>query len=196
MSEPGKIGFVFIPKFADWEFGLLSGSAADWFGLRTVALTPGGGPVTSIGGFSLNGERSFDPAENADLDAVAVIGSDTWPDAAAPDVSPLLQAVAARGGVVGAICGGTLALARAGLFRDVEHTSNGRDWILKHLPDYAGRDRYRDVPHAVADGRIVSAPGSAPGTFAVAFLSALLPAQNAQLAEMRALFGKEYGKAS
>ncbi|MBN9242601.1 MAG: DJ-1/PfpI family protein [Mesorhizobium sp.] len=196
MSEPKKIGFVFIPAFADWEFGLLSGPAADWFGLKTVALTPGGQPVTSIGGFGLNGARSFHPAENADLDAVAVIGSDTWPSADAPDVSPLLHAVAERGGLVGGICGGTLALARAGLFDGVEHTSNGRDWILKHLPDYAGRERYRDVPHAVADGHIVSAPGSAPGTFAVEFLAALLPGKAGQFAEMRALFAGEYGKAS
>lgn len=196
MSEPSRIGFVFIPVFADWEFGLLSGSAADWFGLKTVALTPGGGPVTSIGGFGLSGERSFDPAENADLDAVAVIGSDTWPSADAPDISPLLHAVAARGGLVGGICGGTLALARAGLFENADHTSNGRDWILRHLPGYAGRDRYRDVPHAVADGRIVSAPGSAPGTFAVEFLSALLPGRNEQITEMRALFAREYAASS
>jgi len=196
LSEPSKIGFVFIPLFADWEFGFLSGSAADWFGLKTVALTPDAGPVTSIGGFGLSGERSTDPAENTDLDAVAVIGSDTWPGADAPDISPLLHAVAARGGVVGGICGGTLALARAGLFENAAHTSNGRDWILRHLPDYAGRNRYRDVPHAVADGRIVSAPGSAPGTFAVEFLSALLPAKNDQLTEMRTLFAKEYAASS
>jgi len=192
LSEPGTIGFVFIPVFADWEFGLLSGSAADWFGLKTVALTPDAGPVTSIGGFRLNGERSLDPAENTDLDAVAVIGSDTWPSADAPDISPLLRSVAGRDGLVGGICGGTLALARAGLFENVAHTSNGRDWILKHLPGYAGRDRYRDVPHAVADDRIVSAPGSAPGTFAVEFLAALMPEKNAQITEMRALFAREY----
>lgn len=196
MSEPRKIGFVFIPGFADWEFGLLSGSAADWFGLATVALTPDGDPVTSIGGFRLSGERTIDPAENADLDAVAVVGSDTWPGAEAPDISPLLHAVAARGGVIGGICGGTLALARAGLFENAAHTSNGRDWILRHLPDYAGQGHYRDVPHAVADGRIVSAPGSAPGTFAVEFLSALLPETNGQIAEMRALFAREYGAGS
>ena len=196
MSGPGKIGFVFIPVFADWEFGLLSGSAADWFGLGTVALTPNGGPVKSIGGFSLSGERSLDPAENVDLDAVAVIGSDTWPSADAPDISPLLHAVSARGGVVGGICAGTLALARAGLFDGVGHTSNGRDWILGHLPDYAGREHYRDVPHATADGRIVSAPGSAPGTFAVEFLSALMPEKAGQFGEMRALFAREYDKAS
>ena len=186
------IGFVFIEGYADWEFGLLSGSAPEWFGARPVALTPSGAPVVSIGGFQLAGQRGLAPEESADLDAVAVIGSDGWAAASSPDVAPLLIAVAERGGVVGGICAGTLALARAGLFRDKTHTSNGRDWILGHVPDYAGAERYRDVPHAVADGRLISAPGSAPGTFAIAFLEALYPERKEQIATMRTMFAGEY----
>lgn len=159
----GTIGFVFIQGYADWEFGFLSGSAVEWFGARPVALTPGGAPVVSIGGFRLAGERGLAPEESRDLDAVAVIGSDGWAAEGHPDVAPLLMAVAERGGVIGGICAGTLALARAGLFRERAHTSNGRRWILEHVPDYPGAERYRDVPHAVADGRLVSAPEAAGG---------------------------------
>jgi putative intracellular protease/amidase len=191
---PGKkIGFVFIEGYADWEFGFLSGSAVEWFGGSTVALTPGGAPVVSIGGFQLAGHRGITAEENGDLDAVAVIGSDGWAEKGHPDVSPLLNAVAERGGVVGGICAGTLALARAGLFKDKAHTSNGRDWILGHLPDYAGADHYRDVPHAVTAGRLVSAPGSAPGTFAIAFFDSLYPEEKAKTDQMRAIFASEYG---
>jgi putative intracellular protease/amidase len=186
------IGFVFIEGFADWEFGLLSGSAPEWFGARPVALTPGRAPGVSIGGFRLTGQRGLTPEESADLDALAVIGSDGWAEAGAPDVAPLLHAVAARGGVVGGICAGTLALAQAGLFRDRAHTSNGRDWIREHLPDYAGAEHYQDVPHAVADRRLISAPGTAPGTFALAFLEALYPDQNQRIAQLRTLFADEY----
>ncbi|PWJ85065.1 putative intracellular protease/amidase [Pseudaminobacter salicylatoxidans] len=192
MTDSKTIGFVFIDGFADWEYGLLSASASEWFATRTLSLTPTGEAVRSMSGFRLMPDRGADPAENADLDAVAVIGSDVWATPRAPDVSALLRTVEERGGVVGGICAGTLALARAGLFEQADHTSNGRDWILKHEPDYAGAARYRDVPHAVADGRIVSAPGSAPGTFALAFLEALLPGREEQLAEMRALFAREY----
>lgn len=145
-----------------------------------------------MSGFHLTPDRGLDVAENADLDAVAVIGSDHWAAGSHPDPSPLLKAVAARGGVVGGICAGTLALARSGLFEAARHTSNGRDWILNHEPAYAGSSHYVDVPHAVADGRIVSAPGSAPGTFALAFLKALYPEQEGQLAEMKALFAREF----
>lgn len=190
------IGFVFIQGFADWEYGLLSGSAVDWFGARAVSLGPGDAELVSLSGFRLRPERSMNPAENQDLDAVAVVGSDQWAGQGAPDPSPLLDAVASRGGVVGGICAGTLALARAGLFSEADHTSNGRDWILRHEPDYAGREHYQDVPHAVADGRIVSAPGSAPGTFALEFLGALYPNKSAQLAEMRKFFASEHQPAS
>lgn len=196
MPEPKKIGFLFIDRFADWEYGLLAASAVEWFGARAVSLTPTGEPVASASGFLLTPERSAKANENTDLDAVAVIGSDRWTSDASPDASELLTAIAARGGVVGGICAGTLALARAGLFEDVDHTSNGPDWIGGKLADYAGAQRYRDVPHAVADGRIVSAPGSAPGTFAAAFLSTLYPDQREQIGEMRTMFAKEYGSAS
>lgn len=187
------VGLVFIRCYADWEYGLLAASAVEWFGARALALTPGGKTVASAAGLRLSGDRGLDAAANADLDAVAVIGSDLWPTQEAPDVSGLLTSVAARGGVVGGICGGTLALARARLFANARHTSNGRKWILEHLPGYSGAARYQDVPHAVADGRIVSAPGNAPGTFAHQFLAALFPERLEQLAEMRAMFAKEFG---
>lgn len=190
------IGLLFIEGYADWEYGLLAASAVEWFGLRVVSLSPHASPLTSIGGLKLIATRSADPVDNTDLDAIAVIGSDGWTSKDAPDVSAILHAVRARGGVVGGICGGTLPLARAGLFEGVSHTSNGRDWILGHEPDYAGASRYSDVLHAVGDGRIVSAPGSAPGTFAVAFLEALLPENKEQFGQMRTMFAREYAQAS
>ncbi|MEP9387573.1 DJ-1/PfpI family protein [Mesorhizobium sp. KR9-304] len=196
MTAAKKIGLVFIEGFADWEFGLLSASAVEWFGAKAFSLTPDGKPVKSMSGFSLTPDRSADPAENMDLDAVAVIGSDNWAGKNPPDVATLLHSVRQRGGVVGGICAGTLALARAGLFARASHTSNGRDWILGHEPGYAGSANYQDVPHAVADGIIVSAPGSAPGTFALEFLRVVYPDKEAQFAEMRALFGREYAAAS
>ncbi|ODT06844.1 MAG: glutamine amidotransferase [Mesorhizobium sp. SCN 65-20] len=196
MTASKTIGLLFIEGYADWEYGLLAASAVEWFGLKAVSVSPHASPLASIGGLRLMAERTAEPQANGDLDAIAVIGSDGWASKDAPDVSPLLLAVAQRGGVVGGICGGTLPLARAGLFEGVGHTSNGRDWILGHEPAYVGAGGYRDVPHAVADGRIVSAPGSAPGTFAVAFLEALLPENTEQFGQMRAMFAREYGDAS
>jgi putative intracellular protease/amidase len=149
MPASKTIGFIFIDGFADWEYGLLSASAVEWFGARAVSLSPDGAPRKSMSGFHLTPERGLDIAENADLDAVAVIGSDHWASNSRPDPTPLLKAVAARGGVVGGICAGTLAVA----------------------------------------------PGSAPGTFALAFMKALYPEQEGQLAEMKTLFAREFAGA-
>ncbi|AZO45780.1 glutamine amidotransferase [Mesorhizobium sp. M7D.F.Ca.US.005.01.1.1] len=196
MPEQKTIGFLFIEGFADWEYGLLAASAVEWFGARAVSLTPDGKPVTGISGFRLTPDRSGAADENTDLDAIAVIGSDEWAGKAPPDVADLLNAVASRGSVVGGICAGTLALARASLFEKAKHTSNGRDWINGHEAGYAGDSNYQDVPYAVTDGKIVSAPGSAPGTFALAFLKTLYPERANDLAQMRTLFAKEYAEAS
>lgn len=192
MEQKKTIGFVFIDKFADWEFGLLSGSATDWFAARAVALSPLTGQVRSIGGLKLVPERGVGTEENSDLDAVAVIGSDTWPSEDAPDIAPLLHATLARGGIVGGICGGTLALARAGIFEDRRHTSNGAGWIESKIGDYPGSSLYQDVPYAVRDAHIVSAPGSAPGTFTTNFLEALFPEKAGQVAEMREFIAREF----
>ncbi|MBS3649870.1 DJ-1/PfpI family protein [Pseudaminobacter sp. 19-2017] len=192
MQLTRTIGFVFVEQAADWEYALLAAAAVGWLGARAVILTPDGEPVRSQGGVLLAPERNAEPSANVDLNAVAVIGSDLWASPQAPDVGPLLTAVAGRGGIVGGICAGTLALARAGLLDGVRHTSNGRDWILTHEPDYIGQEHYQDVPHAVADGLIVTAPGTAPGTFAHLFLSALYPDRASEVAEMKAMFAKEY----
>jgi hypothetical protein len=85
MDASKTIGLVFIEGLADWEFGLLAASAVEWFGARTLALTPDGQPVRSIAGFTLSGQRGLSPEENADLDAVALIGSDNWPVEVAPN---------------------------------------------------------------------------------------------------------------
>ncbi|EFG2885496.1 glutamine amidotransferase [Escherichia coli] len=185
------VGFLFIEPFADWEFGLLSASLGEWFGGKAISISPDGKPVRSIGGFLLTPDRSADPDANRDLDGLAVIGSDSWA-ASPPDVAPLLKSIAARGGVVGGICAGTLALARAGLFENAAHTSNEEAWLNQVLPDYPGRANYRQLDHATADGRIVSAPGSAPGTFAATFLEALYPEKAEAIGGMRAMFAKEY----
>lgn len=187
-----KLGFVFIDRFADWEFGMLSASAIEFFGAQVVAMTPKALPVRSIGGLTMLGSRSLSVESIDDLDAVVVVGAEAWAARFAPDIADLLKVAAGRGLVVAGICGGTLALAKAGLFAGRPHTSNGPQWMRERLGYYPGDSRYQDVPHAVAAGPIISAPGSAPGTFAVAVLSALYPMHKQALKGMKARFASEY----
>lgn len=54
-------------------------------------------------------------------------------------MSRLLRAAWEHGAVVGAICAGTIAAARAGLLDGRPHTSNGLDFLKHWVKDYAPR---------------------------------------------------------
>ncbi len=192
MSDRKTLGLALVAPFADWEYGYLAASAREWFGFDIVTLSPGGEAVSSIGGLTVTVDRSIVDPRNGNLAAIAAIGSDSWATTDPDGLSALLRTIHAGGGVVAGICGATLALARADLFDGRAHTSNGIGWIDARLGSYRGMERYRDTPHAVADDRVVSAPGTAPGTFACAVLGALLPERAETIAEMRTLFAREY----
>ena len=55
--------------------------------------------------------------------------------------SPTLHA---RGVPIAAICGATLALARAGLLNDRAHTSNEQAYLTSMAPEYTGAAQYVD----------------------------------------------------
>jgi putative intracellular protease/amidase len=194
MSERQKktIGIVLIDGFADWEFGLLSGGAAEHFGAKVIFISPDARPVISIGGLEARPARGISPQENEDLDAVALIGSDVWTGAAAPDLGPLLASVRAKGGVIGAICAATAALARGGFVDGLKHTSNGADWLKGYVSAYPGDALYQDVPRAVSDKGVVTAPGTAPISFAAEFLANIYPEMRPMTEGVKAMFGAEH----
>jgi putative intracellular protease/amidase len=191
-NQTKTIGIVLIDGFADWEFGILSGGAAEHFGAKTVFISPGGKPVFSIGGLEARPARGITPLENADLDALALIGSDAWTGGGAPDLAPLLASVQSKGGVIGGICAATTALARGGFVGGLKHTSNGADWLKGHLGAYPGEALYQDVPRAVSDGGVVTAPGTAPISFAAEFLANVYPDMRPATEGMKAMFGAEH----
>lgn len=182
----------FQPGWADWEAGSVLALLRVYFGARITIATPDGRPKTSIGGVRAAADAAFGEVGIKDADIFLAIGSDEWPafhDEAFLDL--LRQALGAEK-IVGAICAATIATARAGLFEGRAHTSNGRDWLAGHAPGYAGIGRYVDSPRAITDGRLVSAPGSAPGTFASAVLSLAAPGQAAAIAENDARMAREW----
>lgn len=191
-DQPKVIGIVLIEKFADWEFGLLAAGAAEYFGARVVFLSPEGRPVTSIGGLRAQTMRGITQAENSDLDAIALIGSDNWTNASAPDVQPLLEAVRQKGGVIGGICAATVALARGGFVKDLKHTSNGPGWIKENAGDYPGAGLYQNVPKAVSDHHVVTAPGTAPVSFAAEFLAAVYPERREMAQDFKRMSAAEH----
>ena len=192
MPNSKKLAIVLIDGFADWEYPLLAASARQWFGIETRFFMPGGEPVTSIAGLRFGDGAPISSIDLDPGDALAVIGSDNWTATSAPDISLCLANGMENDVIIGGICAGTLPLARAGIFAKYRHTSNRRDWILENAGNYAGAENYEDRPYAVRQDRIVSAPGSAPGTFAIEMLSAMLPDQTKQIGEMKNMFANEF----
>ena len=99
------------------------------------------------------------------------MGCPVWKTDKAPAIEALVRAAHARKIVVAGICDGTRVLAQAGVLDHVQHTSNSAE-NLKQV-HYRGADYYQDVPYAVADQGVVTAPGSAPVSFMAQILSTL-----------------------
>lgn len=169
-----RIAIVLIDDFADWEVGFFAAAARAWLGAEIRHYTPGGKPVRSMGGLAVTPEASLDTLAVADFDALAVIGSSGWEKDDAPDLGPIIRQALDEGRPVGAICGATLAAARAGVLADRMHTSNAKAYLIGHVAGYDGA-RYVETPKAVIDGNLVTAPGSAPGTFASAMVGLIWP---------------------
>ena len=113
MPDSKTLGVLLVEGFADWEYPLLAASAREWFGISVRFLTPGGSAVTSIAGLRFADGAAFEKVAPGMLDALAIIGSDTWSGDAAPQVGGALRAHHEAGCVLGGICAGTAPLARA-----------------------------------------------------------------------------------
>lgn len=162
---------ILTPGYADWETALLNAGARDYYGVETRFATPGGEMITSSGGLRVTPHLAVEDIEMSTIDAIIVNGGSIWSTPAAPDLSALLRVASDAGKTVGGICDGVMALARAGLLDTVRHTANGPE----SLPDtgYKGGALFTGSPKAVLDGKIVTAPGTAPVSFMGAVLEAM-----------------------
>lgn len=170
-----SIAVLLNEGFADWEVGYLAATARDFFDTDVLYYSPDGEAVSSGGGLVVKPAGAFDDIDPAETRAIVICGSAAWARKDAADVGPLLNEAVEQNVLVGAICGGTVAVARSGLFEERRHTSNGRDWIVKHCRDYKGRHLYQNVNDAVFDQGVVTAPSSAPASFACVMLDHLFP---------------------
>ncbi|MEG2962665.1 MAG: type 1 glutamine amidotransferase family protein, partial [Janthinobacterium sp.] len=162
---------ILTENFADWETALINSTARLYYGFYTQFATPGGLPVTSSGGILVTPQLALEDISLDELDLLMVCGGSSWQSGKAPDLTALLRAAQAKNIVLAGICDGTRVLAQAGVLDNVRHTSNSAANLLE--TGYAGAALYQDVPWAVADQRIITAPGTAPVTFTAEVLRTL-----------------------
>ncbi len=83
-------------------------------------------------------------------------------------------------------------MARTGLLDGLAHTSNGKGYLDES--GYRGASHYRDVPDAIADQGVITAPATAPVTFMAEILKGI-GVGDANLDYYVGLYGAEHAPA-
>ena len=187
-----KIAVVLTQGFADWEYALIGGTGCPFYGLDVQYFSTESGKITSQGGLSVIISQGLDELIEWQPNLVVVIGGTAWESDDAPNISSFLNAQYVKGVHIGGICGGTLALARAGLLDAEQHTSNDADFLKQKAANYLGEAYYQASAAAISSGRIITAPGTAPASFTAAvFEAAGIPKD--MVSQFKGMMAAEHG---
>jgi putative intracellular protease/amidase len=167
----GAAHLLVFDGFADWEpaFAVAELRRSGGYEVRTVGFTAA--PVRSMGGLAVQPDRTL-----AELAAggpagtrlFIMPGGDMWEDASAyprAELEAWLRTLEGAGVPIAAICGATVAAARAGLLADRRHTSNGEAYLREQVEGYDPGGRYAEEL-AVRDRGVITASGVGPTEFA------------------------------
>jgi putative intracellular protease/amidase len=160
--------FVF-DTMADWEAAFATAgiqnpqfqTAASRHRVVTVASTAD--PIITMGGLQIQPQLTLSEISAAQSSLLILPGGEAWERGGNRQAIPVAREFIAACTPVAAICGATLALARAGLLDHRYHTSNARQYLAQS--GYRGGRFYRDVP-AISDQGVITASGLAPIEFA------------------------------
>jgi putative intracellular protease/amidase len=167
-----KVAIVLTPGFADWEYALIGGTGGPFYGLDVQYFSPETGHLTSQGGLTAVVSQDLDALSAWQPSVIVVVGGMVWETDNAPNIGKFVKTMHERGTYIAGICGGTLALARAGLLNDVPHTSNNAVFLKQNVPGYTGDAHYQSSASAISSGRLITAPGTAPTSFTAAVFEA------------------------
>jgi putative intracellular protease/amidase len=160
---------IIVPDgFADWEPGYALAEIRRSGGLSVTTVGFTQAPVTSMGGMRVLPDIALADVPPGAVRLLILPGGDLWEDERAyprADLDRLLSRLRAGGSPIAAICGATVAVARAGLLDDRRHTSNAKDYLIEHAPEYRGAPLY-EPELAVRDRGMITASGLGPVEFA------------------------------
>lgn len=147
--------------FADWEpsFALAELRRSGGYAVVTVGFHPGS--VRSMGGLVVQPDITLEDVDATAVRLLVLPGGDMWEDPTAypaEKLTALLCRIEGEGTPIAAVCGATLAAARAGLLEDRRHTSNGSAYLREHVAGYLPRGRYQEEL-AVRDRGLITASG-------------------------------------
>ncbi len=173
-----EIIFVLLNGFADWEGahaaisltqGVKPGSPVP-FTVKTMSVSKE--PLMSIGGFKVLPDYDVNtlPDNHAGL---VLIGGMSCLTPEAEQLVPLVEKAIKENKLVAGICNASVFLGKHGFLNNVQHTSNGLDYLKQYAGDnYTGESLYLNK-RAVRDGNIVTANGTSELEFCREVLHAL-----------------------
>ena len=167
MDDRRSVHIVVFDGFADWEPAHALAELRRW-GKRTVrSIGFSSAPVVSMGGLRVVPDVPLEVVTADEVELLLLPGGDMWERESYPraTLEALMARLIAAERPVAAICAATLALGRARVLDDRQHTSNGRDYLSKHIAEYAGATHYVEAA-AVRDKHVITATGLAPVDFA------------------------------
>jgi putative intracellular protease/amidase len=170
---PAKAVYLLVvPGFADWEpaHAVAELRRNGQYRVEVVGLSTDS--VQSMGGITVQPTRSIADVQPADVAVFILPGGDRWEQPLEPELRALLSTLDRHQVPIAAICGATVAIARAGLIRGRRHTSNGLAYLRQQVPQYAEQEAYVDAP-AVRDRGLITASGLADVEFASEIMSEL-----------------------
>ena len=163
-----QVHVLVVDGFADWEPAHALAELRRWGHHDVVAVGFTRESIVSMGGLRVLPDCAMADVRAEAVRILIVPGGDVWEDADAyprAEFEQLLARIIAETRPIAAICGATVALARAGLLDDRRHTSNGPTYLAETVPSYRGGSRYEPAL-AVRDGGIITASGLGAVDFA------------------------------
>jgi putative intracellular protease/amidase len=168
------VHFLVFHGYPDYEAALVLAELrrSGHYGVVTVGFSKE--DVTSMGGLRVSTDVALEELPEHEVELLILPGGDDWKDRLYPEkaVNEFLRGLDACGARIAAICGATVALARAGLLDERAHTSNFAAYLGDNGDGYAGAAMYRD-DLAVRDDRVITASGLGSVEFAREVLAEL-----------------------
>jgi putative intracellular protease/amidase len=163
-EKPKALVFIF-DGLADWEpaLALCEIRKSGKYDVLSVGRTRQ--TVTTMAGLRVTPDLTTDEIEPDDAAIFILPGGNSWEDGPDQRLEELLKRLHAGKILIGAVCGATLEIARAGLTTGTRHTSNAKNYLKKMVPEYNDQSFYVEEL-AVTDHQIITASGLGSVEFA------------------------------
>ena len=144
--------------FADWEpaLAICEIRKKEENNVVTVGFTKE--VVTSMGGLRVIPDVTLDQVDTAHTLIFILPGGSMWETFESSAFTGFLQKLHKSQMPIAAICGATLAIAKAGLLKGELHTSNALEYLQSMVPNYREESLYRNTL-AITSNNIITASG-------------------------------------